>query len=189
MNEVYRWLLDQGMTWLETRSRTDTTYCEANAANKQKLKTSCEKVSCTKHQSNQHNDSWNEMQFCKSNTADRIPSTNNFAVAKLIEFSMKLIRVNEAHHSGLVPELITKIKIISHWGSELKWYPNQQKTTNKAPSPKTSNQPLLEPMRINEVDNKEFVPKGIPAFIEACFEVTQIVPQENRRPKNFCTTP
>ena len=129
------------------------------------------------------------MQFCKSNTADRIPSTKNFAVAKLIEFSMKLIRVNEAHHSGLVPELITKIKIISHWGSELKWYPNRQKTTNKAPSPKTSNQPLLEPMRINEVDNKEFVPKGIPAFIEACFEVTQTVPQENRRPKNFCTTP
>ena len=85
-------------------------YCEANAANKQKLKTSCEKVSCTKHQSNQHNDSWNEMQFCKSNTADRIPSTNNFAVAKLIEFSTKLIRVNEAHHSGLVPERITKRK-------------------------------------------------------------------------------
>ena len=50
------------------------------------------------------------MQFCKSITADRIPSTNNFSVAKLIEFSTKLIRVNEAHHSGLVPERITKKK-------------------------------------------------------------------------------
>ena len=44
-------------------------------------------------------------------------------------------------------------------------------------------------MPINEVDNEEFVPKGFIAFIIACFEVTQIVLQQNRRPEYFCTTP
>ena len=53
----------------------------------------------------------------------------------------------------------------------------------KAPSLKTSQWPLLELMRINEVDNKEFVPRRIIAFIIACFEVTQLVLQKNRRPE------
>ena len=179
MNEIYRRLIDKG--WHECKRRLGAILCIAGLT--RPTNKSSKRAETNFLAQCNHNDSWNEMQFCNSNTADRIPSTNKFALAKLIGISMKLMRVNEAHHSGLVPERIAKIKFISHWSSELQWYSSQQRTTNKAPSLKTSNWPFLEIMPINEVDNKEFVPKGFIAFIIGYFEVTQIVLQENRRPE------